>query len=279
MPELPEVEHARLQLERAWAGRVVREVEVVVASTVRHRLSSSPSDRLDGATEWMETWVGERFGPIRRHGKRLGWSIGEQRVLCHLGMTGRWIARPDGAEVPHGRLRVRVAPKVSWWFEDSRRFGGISPCLGPLDEALARGLGPDALVDRVDGPALKRACGGGRTAIKSRIMDQARLAGVGNIQATEALWRAGIHPESQASSLDDPAWARLAGAIGWTIRRTLADAGDDELVYLSKDKQKNPFLVYGRVGEPCPTCTVPISTVRLGGRTSPYCAGCQVRPG
>ena len=102
-------------------------------------------------------------------------------------------------------------------------------------------------------------------------MDQTILAGIGNIQAIEGLWKAGIDPRSRASAIDRADLAKLTRALRWTIARTLAD--------LEKDgpRPDNPFRIYGRKGEPCPRCRTPLERIDLGGRTTTFCPGCQAR--
>jgi formamidopyrimidine-DNA glycosylase len=111
--------------------------------------------------------------------------------------------------------------------------------------------------------------------VKAALLDQRRLAGVGNIQAIEALWDAGVHPASPADALDPAAWQRLATAIPRTLHRTLALAGDGEMVYLSQDASQNPFRVYGKAAAPCPRCAAAIVREKLLGRSTFLCPTCQ----
>lgn len=272
MPELPEVEHARRTLERAWTGRTITQVDALDPAVVRTHLSTLPSDALPEGASWLGRWVGARVGPFLRRGKRFGWTCDGVGVRCHLGMTGRWIHR-SAPSVKHARLRVRLDDGSDWWFEDPRRFGCVAPVDGDLIEVLEAGLGPDALIALPSPETLGTVLGTGRATIKSRLMDQTRIAGIGNIQATEALWHARIHPATRADRVES--WAPLREGIAWTLARTLEDAGQDELVYLSRDPSRNPFLVYGRVGEGCTRCGSELQATRLSGRVSPYCPTCQ----
>lgn len=213
------------------------------------------------------------MGPAMRRGKRLGWTVGDLSVLGHLGMTGRWIRR-DREDLRHGRLCLELDAGDRWWLEDTRRFGGISPVDGDLVEALEDGLGPDAWLTPLSGPELAARLGG-RGPVKTQLLDQRKLAGIGNIQAAEALWRAGVHPRTRGCDLSPVQLDRLATALTWTLTRTLADAGDGELAYLSQDRIHNPFLVYGRVGSPCKRCSSEIVADRIAGRVSPFCPTCQ----
>ena len=273
MPELPEVEHARRQLERHWTGRRVRRLHLVEPTSVRTHLSTSPRDALADAESWAGRWTGATVGPVLRRGKRLGWTVGDQAVLGHLGMTGRWIRR-DQEQLRHGRLCLELEGGDRWWLEDTRRFGGISPVHGDLVEALEEGLGPDAWLTPVSGPALAGRLSG-RGPVKTQLLDQRKLAGIGNIQAAEALWHAGVHPRTRGCDLSPAQLDGLAAALTWTLTRTLQDAGEGELAYLSQDRIHNPFLVYGRVGSTCKRCSSEIVADRIAGRVSPFCPTCQ----
>lgn len=106
-------------------------------------------------------------------------------------------------------------------------------------------------------------------------MDQTRIAGIGNIQATEALWRAHVPPDLPANRLDSKGWAALARGIRDTLRYTLSLEEGDELTYVEESQTYNPFKIYGRAGEPCPRCRATLTSFVLGGRTTAYCPRCQ----
>jgi formamidopyrimidine-DNA glycosylase len=103
-------------------------------------------------------------------------------------------------------------------------------------------------------------------------MDQTVLAGVGNIQAIEALWKAGVDPRSRAAALETGDVRRIASGLRWTIKRTLADLAKNGM-----DEGESPFRIYGRKGEPCPRCGEALERIILGGRTTTFCPGCQRR--
>ncbi|MFT7518546.1 MAG: formamidopyrimidine-DNA glycosylase [Kiritimatiellia bacterium] len=281
MPELPEVELCRRSLARWTASRIVVAVHVPDPAVVRGRLTTRPDGALVDGVARLQGLVGGRVVGLSRRGKRLGIqvNISDESVffVVHLGMTGRWVRREDDQPQRHGRLALRVDDGSVLWFEDPRRFGCVVP-VTDLADALADGVGPDALDADLSATALRDALlgprGRCRAAVKVSLMDQKKLAGMGNIQATEALWRAGLPPDRATEALDDDQWRALALAIRWTLLRTLDMEGDDEVVYLSAGG-RNPFLIYGRAGEPCPTCAEPIRTCRLGGRVTSFCGKCQ----
>ncbi len=287
MPELPELAIAGAFLARHAAGRVVRDVALPDPAAVRTHLSTRPADARVDAAAWWDGLRGALPGTPIRHGKRLWWPVaGLQGVaaadgglLVHLGMSGRWVLRGDDAPPPHGRVGVRT--DAGWlWLVDPRRFGCVVPAApdaGPA--ALVAGLGPDAATLPSDGAALAARLAGART-LKAGLLDQRRLAGLGNIQAVEALFRAGLHPARAAVSLDASAWARLAEGIAAALEHALAvtlpEDGDDVL-YLSGGAA-NPFLVYGRAGLPCVRCGGVVESGRDAGRSTTWCPSCQPPP-
>jgi len=272
MPELPEVAYACARLERHASGHRVTRVHLEDARVFRTHLSTT-APVADDPHGLAERLVGGRVGAPLRRGKRMGLRIGSVPLLVHLGMTGRWVAREERPRF--GRIGLELDQGPTWWFEDSRTFGCLVEVQGDLEDAVSEGLGPDAL-DLEPGVLAERVRG--RGAIKNRLMDQPRVAGIGNIQATEALWLARIHPRTRADHLSDPQWSALEQGLQDTLHRTLDDAlAQHELMYLSTDRERNPFRCYGRVGQPCLRCGEALQTVKIGGRTSPFCPGCQGR--
>lgn len=277
MPELPEVEvHAR-RLDRWTRGRRVDAVHLPDPAAVRGTMSTRPSDAHPDGPALVARLVGTTSAGTVRRGKRLGWRFADPdaALLVHLGMTGRWVRRAAADEPPRfARIGLTFNGQTSW-FLDSRRFGCVVP-LDPatLDAAMTDGLGPDAL-DPLPPDELAARVGRGRTAIKHALMDQARLAGLGNIHAVEALWRARIHPGQPANRLEPAAWEALAAAIPAQLADVVRDEdGDDDVVYVS-DGGDNPFAVYGREGEACPRCGAAVARAVTGGRATFWCPGCQ----
>lgn len=262
MPELPEVEIARRQLDRWLTGTQV-DAEAVDPAVVRTHLSSRPSDAHPEGPALLKQTMGTAEPPLR-HGKRIAWPFGDRAVLVHLGMTGRLAQNEQGNAV-----RARFSQVA---FVDRRRFG----CLVVVDrdrvhDELRAGHGPDALDEALDGAGLKAALTG-RRAIKVALMDQARIAGLGNIHAAEALWRAGIDPRRACDRVTR--WDALADAIVAQLEETIAAEDEGTLVYVT-DGGPNRFAVYGREGEPCPKCSAPIERFVQGGRATFACSGCQ----
>lgn len=263
MPELPEVEIARRQLHRRFTGQVVT-TEVLDAAAVRTKLSSKPSDAAPEGTERLKEALGTAQEPVR-HGKRIAWPFEEHAVLVHLGMTGQFTqadTAPAFARLGFGDL----------WFVDRRRFGCVAVVpKAAMHDALREGHGPDALDEPMDGATLARTFTG-RRAIKVALLDQNKLAGLGNIHAAEALWRAKIDPQRPCNEVRR--WDELAEAIVVQLRQTIVDEDAGELVYVTNGGP-NRFGVYGREAEPCSVCSTPIASLTQSGRTTYWCPGCQ----
>jgi len=266
MPELPEVEITRRWLARHGAGKVVQKVHLREPTTVRSTLATTPKAAVpDGGQAWAAWLEGRELRTPLRIGKRMAWPVDGGGFLAHLGMTGRWTL-DDG---PHARLGLELDDRTLW-FHDVRRFGGVVPIWDiELEAALHAGLGPDALAPPENLGEHFRT----RTKIKVALLDQRRIAGVGNIHACEALFRAGIHPDTPANAIDESQWHTLRAAILEQLEGTLRDA-PDEMVYVT-DGGPNPFQIYGKAGDPCPRCGAEIQRTTHGGRGTWWCDRCQ----
>lgn len=265
MPELPEVEFAAKNLRRWTKGATITAVTAKATRVLR-----------DGPSELA--LAGARVAGVDRRGKWLRLRLADgRRVFSHLGMSGRWLLRPvDAPEERSERVRLdldRRGESTSLRYVDPRMFGRFLVA----DEDLAewQALGPDPLVDPFDGRVLGAAIAGKNRSIKEVLLDQTVLAGVGNIQATEALWRARIDPRARALELTPRQHGALARAITWTIERTLALEEGPEIQYVEDAGAPNPFVVYGRDGEPCPRCKATLVRIVLGGRSTVLCPKCQ----
>jgi len=266
MPELPEVEATRDNLAR-WTLEAGALIEVAVRDP---RLAVE-----------VGALVGRRVLGVRRRGKQLALDLARPRarraevtLATHLGMTGRWVRLGDAdRERPHQRLVLAFA-RVSLALVDVRRFGDAHTL--PPDVDAFRGLGPDAFDEPLDAAGLRAALGRGRTALKARLLEQRRVAGLGNIAVIEACHRARVHPHTPMDEVPARAFAALPDAVAAHLVKTLDECrGRDEIAYVSEGAP-SPFLVYGREGEPCPRCgRAPITKVSLARRPTYYCARCQ----
>lgn len=267
MPELPEVEFCRRSLARWTAGRRVVHVTVADPRSIRVSRTAAPSAAdPEGERRLREVVTEAEPGVPLRHGKRVLWLFGDRALLLHLGMTGKW-SRSDG---PHHKVALHLDDGGVLWFHDPRLLGGIVPTTRADGPALLReGLGPDALGNPL--PPLR-----GKRAVKVALLDQALLAGLGNLHAAEALWRAGIHPATPCDAVTTAQHAALERGIAEQLRFALAlDDGHDEIQYVEDRGAPNPFPLYGRRGAPCPRCGTPIATFPQAGRTTWWCPTCQ----
>lgn len=270
MPELPEVEMARQVIERRLAGRVVSRVRAPASRVVRKVSRARLRSRLRDA----------RLEHARRHGKVLMLAFsGQVGVVSHLGMSGKWLAWSPGEALPsHVRLALELDDGSRLFYRDPRMFGWVELCTEDELAGAVAGLGPDPLNDGLDPQDLHQRLRRTRRAVKVALMDQKVVAGIGNIQATEALFRARVHPAWPALQLQHRQVARIVEAVEITIERTLEDLKRRGLRYQSEKDATNPFVVYGRAGEPCPECGRRLREMTLGGRTTVYCTRCQRSP-
>jgi formamidopyrimidine-DNA glycosylase len=255
VPELPEVEVAARNLRRWTRGRRVAAAEVGARFLAR-------SLGADG----LEPFVGARASKIERVGKHLLLTFARGRselgLWSHLGMTGKWRRTPRGEAAPRfSHARLILDDGATLHYCDARRLGRLRLVPGARwgEMPTLAALGPDALRDGVDPTRLQARLARVRLPIKVALLDQTILAGVGNIQASESLFRARLDPRREARALTRAEVGRLARAIRASIDFTLgqfaetgADRGDGAIVYVEEDRKSNPFLVYGRGGLPCP---------------------------
>lgn len=275
MPELPEVEIAARNL-RAWTrGRRIERVEASPATRYVFR-PSSPA-------VFGRAVAGSRFGGIRRIGKQLLVSLERDGaplgVLAHLGMTGKWLRRrSDEPPTRFSRARFHLDDGAVLHFDDLRLFGRLRVVPGARFEEVPEiaALGPDPLEQGIDVERLRAALGRSRLPVKVRIMDQALLPGVGNIQASEAVFRARVDPRRPASALSAREAGALARAILESVREAIAREEGPEISYVEEPGAENPFLVYGKEGERCPRCRRDrIQRVVQAQRSTFFCARCQ----
>jgi formamidopyrimidine-DNA glycosylase len=274
MPELPEVETVRVWLEPKLVGRRFQRVEIFDPRLTR------PEDPAGVAAE-LE---GERVAALDRRGKYLIVRFESGRVLLiHLRMTGQLLhvnGRAHAADA-HRRAVVRLDDGSDVVYRDLRRFGTWRLVdEEDLEPYLAQRIGREPLLRSFTSKRLAEALEGRRAPLKSALLDQRRLAGVGNIYADEALWRARLHPLRPAGELNRAELAALHRGIRAALRAGIARQGATLSTYRTPDgsagRMQEEFRVYGREGEPCPRCGTPIEKIRTRGRGTWYCPSCQV---
>jgi formamidopyrimidine-DNA glycosylase len=269
MPELPEVEIARRNLLRWFDGRrVVRAEADLQARTFR------------GADPITFEEIRGRLEDASRRGKYLLLAFEHGRgLLAHLGMTGKFVRRPEGRVEPYSRARFHLDDGHVIHYRDTRLFGRLEPVPSSQLRELpvVRALGIDPVVDGLTAKSLARAVGRSGLDLKVALMDQTRIAGLGNIHAAEALFRARLHPARKPATLRPEEWRRLAHAIRATVRFALESEDSEEIEYVEEPGTENPFKIYGRAGEPCPVCRTRVQSFTQGGRTTHFCPSCQPR--
>jgi formamidopyrimidine-DNA glycosylase len=268
VPELPEVETVRIGLAPVLTGRLVESVAIFYPRRVAF------GSELEG----------ERVASVERRGKYLIVRFETGRaLLAHLRMTGSFRYAVNGAtEVhdPHTRAVVRLDNGSDLAYRDVRRFGTWRLLESDeLDPYLNVRLGVEPLGPGFTVAWLARRLAGRRAAIKPALLDQRTVAGLGNIYADEALWRARISPIKPAGQLDATELGRLPRAIRHALRRGIACQGATLRDYRRPDGEEgamqDEFHVYGRAGKPCDRCGTPIEKTRVSGRGTWYCRACQ----
>jgi formamidopyrimidine-DNA glycosylase len=274
MPELPEVETIRRQLAPQLEGRTITEVEILDARWTRPTSPRLVEQRLRGA----------QVTQVSRAGKYLIWSLsGEQYLLMHLRMTGTLLFDPV-AEPPHTRVRLKLDDSGRLAYVDPRRFGTGHLLSGAAerDAYLASRLGREPLTPEFTARHLRGLARGRRAPVKAFVLDQRRIAGVGNIYADEALFRAGVHPLRAAGRLTLADWERLRQGIEDALREGIDARGAsiDDFRHLdgARGSFQDRFLVHRRGGEPCPRCGTPVRKIVVGGRGTYVCERCQRPP-
>jgi len=290
LPELPEVETTRRRIAPLLVGRTLQRVE----TTADSYLFLTPPARLRRAL------AGRTVNDLRRHGKYLVADLDDgARWVIHLGMTGQLFAagassvrllsataraalapEEQARFVPdaHTHLRLRFRdPGPEVYLRDVRKFGkGLWLPAGEDHERLDR-MGPDAL--EIDGPLLHAASRRRRASVKALLLDQTQVAGVGNIYADEALFRAGVRPGRRAGRLTRRECHAVAEALRGVLLRSIETGGSSISDYVAPDGADGGYqderCVYARAGQPCRVCSTPIRRKVVAQRGTCYCPVCQ----
>ena len=270
MPELPEVETTRAGLAPHVEGRRVTDV-VVRERRLRWPVPAALSRELPG----------QIIQRIWRRGKYLLLSTPIGSVIIHLGMSGSLRIVAAGSPVqPHEHVDLVLDHDRALRLRDPRRFGCVLwTRRDPLRHRLLAGLGPEPLGEAFDGAYLAARAAGRRQAIKGLIMDSRVVVGVGNIYATEALFRAGIHPARAAGRISAARLERLARCIRDVLASAIEAGGTTLRDFVDGNGRPGYFSqqldVYGRAGQPCPACGTTLKSGEIGQRTSVWCPRCQ----
>ena len=273
MPELPEVETIRRQLAPAVEGRRLERIDVIDQRWSDPAPAEAVSDALNGL----------RIERLWRRGKYLVMSFEDDvHLVMHLRMTGNMLLADE--EPRHTRVRMTLDDGRKLLFVDVRRFGTGDVLLGSdaLAEYFASRLGVEPLSPDFTAEALKALAHGRKQPVKAFLLTQERVAGVGNIYADEALFRAKIHPLRPVGALRRPQLEALRDAVVATLEAGIdakgASIDDYRHVDGAQGTFQDRFLVHLRKGEPCVRCGTPIQKMRAAGRGTYICPRCQRRP-
>lgn len=280
MPELPEVETVARGLHKRVAGDVVQSVW----------LGEKPETFKSRPQEIVAVLENSRIVQVRRVGKHIVIDLEkrstrnrknpeEAQWIVHLGMTGRMqVTTPDAEVAKHTHAIAKLASGRELRFVDPRRFGRLA--VARRNSSTPRGFtapGEEPLEARAQ--RFIELFRGRKTPIKSALLNQKLLSGVGNIYADEALFRAGIRPRRRAASLTSAELRRLHQAVQDVLKEAIAAGGSSISDYVDADGEEGFFQlqhrVYGREGEPCLVCKTPVKRVVIAGRSSHYCRNCQ----
>lgn len=269
MPELPEVE----TIARGLAKRVVGDVIESVW------LGSKPEPLKSSAAEIAATLQSKRISDVRRLGKHIVFDLEAAKNgsrpaqwIAHLGMTGSFVVCPPDAELAkHTHAIVKLSSGRELRFVDPRRFGRLS--------VIERFEAPGAEPLEINFEDFTRLFRGRKTPIKSALLNQKLLSGVGNIYADEALFRAGVRSRRRAASLTRDELRRLHGSLKRVLKEAIRLGGSSISDYVDANGDEGFFQlkhrVYGREGKPCLVCRSPIKRIVIAGRSSHYCPKCQ----
>lgn len=273
MPELPEAETVRRELEREASGRVLEEVQVLEDDIL---LNAEPA-------AFARAVEGRRIHRVGRRGKWPLLFLDPDRVVeTQLRMTGRFVVSaepPDPSTFSHVAATFRLDDGRTLYYDDRRRLGGFNLWTAAAWEERSAGLGPEPLGPGFTADHLGRVLEGRRAPVKNLLMDAGVVAGVGNVYAAEALHRSRLDPRRLGGELEPAERERLRESLVSVLEEGLAHGGTSFSDF--RDPAGEPgghqrhLAVYGREGEDCPRCGREVSRIRQAGRSTYFCPGCQ----
>jgi formamidopyrimidine-DNA glycosylase len=262
------------------SGRRITSVQLTRDPAIRGRLVRYPS-----AHQFVQRLQGRTIRTVERRGKYIVMPLDQdgERLVVHLGMTGHLrVWEPEEAPVKHTHVRVRLDTGLELRYDDQRQFGRL--LLGKQEELVAARafparLGPEPIHGDLTEAEFERLIRARRRPVKSALLDQSFLAGVGNIYADEACFRAGIRPSRWTHRLTVRERRALYSSIQEVLENSIAARGSSIINYVDafglRGSNQEQLLVYGRSGEPCLRCGTPLQGTRLAGRGTVYCRKCQ----
>ena len=270
MPELPEVETTRRGIEPHLRGQQVRKL-VVRQASLRWPVPAELTRRIRST----------RIGQVSRRAKYLLIETTNGTLIIHLGMSGSLrIIKDKAPPGPHDHIDLQLNNGITLRYTDPRRFGAWLWTEEPADcHPLLRELGPEPLSDDFNDKYFFSRSRGRKLAIKAFLMDSHIVVGIGNIYASEALFRAGIHPARAAGRISRQRYMKLVDAVKQVLTEAIHQGGTTLRDFSNGEGKPGYFQqslnVYGRTGEACPVCATPIRETRTGQRSTFYCPHCQ----
>lgn len=270
MPELPEVETIVRDLARLLPGATIKKVEVVRPDLIE-------DDTPEGFAKKIK---GKKIRGVARRAKNIVMDLGGDRLLVNLGMTGRLLVARAGDEEPtHLGVRLTLDKGRELRYHDVRRFGRLWTLADDAWQAFDGQLGVEPLSDDFTAEWLQQAAPRSRVAVKTWLMDQARVVGVGNIYASEALFRAKVDPRRPANTLSPDELARIRDGVRQVLAEAIEFRGTTFLDYRDASGQEGAFAarlkVYDREGKTCGVCGGTVERIVQGGRSTFFCPACQ----
>lgn len=271
MPELPEVENVRRGLERQILGKTIKTVKVTYPKLVR-----------TGVEDFQLLLPGQTVQVMRRRGKYLIFELTGGLIISHLRMEGKYFLFSD--QLPtnkHFHAFFSFTDGTTLVYQDVRKFGTMDYLPKPQEEAyfIRKKIGPEPTKESFKLAPFRRALENSHKLIKSHLLEQSLVAGLGNIYADEVLWAAKVHPERRSDSLRPVEIKRLHDQTIRILQEAIRRGGSTIRTYkntLGEDGSMQDFLeVYGREGQPCSRCGTIIEKIKVGGRGSHYCPKCQ----
>ena len=277
MPELPEVETVRRDLEKEVVGRRIKTVEVNGLRSIRRHTNKK---------QFISRIEGQKIDAIERRGKNILISLGDDYLVCHLGMSGQLLkAAVKDPVVKHTHVTITFTQGGQLRFVDPRTFGEMFVAAKDNLRAEAselHDLGFDPIEDVMSWNDFGNRLIAKKVKLKTLLMDQKFVAGIGNIYSDEILWTAGLRYDRGSETVSTQEVRRLYRAIGEVLQEAIKMRGsslaDEQYrdLYGNVGTYQNEHKVYARDGEPCRRCRHIIERVKWGGRSAFYCPGCQV---
>lgn len=275
MPELPEVETVKRSLEPVLKDKQIVGVHITYSGIIKGIDADSFKNQI----------IAKTFTSIERRGKYLIFRLSSDwNLVIHLRMTGQLIYCAGDTPInKHTHLRLELAEGNELRFVDIRKFGMVYLKYKNQIEDIKglASLGPEPLAQDFTYSYLKESIKGKKTPIKAFLLDQQKIAGIGNIYADEILFQAGIHPARMSTSLSDEEMRKLYQAVKYCLQKGIENRGTSFRDYVDgrgeKGRMQEELFVYGRSGQPCKHCQTTLIRIITAGRGTVYCPQCQVK--